>query len=95
MDLILLGNDTQSGSNDDSLVENEYLTNFPRCVLLINGKLSLISSKLRVNGLCGIAQESSEFNLAYPTEFGYKFEVYDHIDPQIVLQSKIKVLYTI
>ena len=42
-----------------------------------------------------MAQESSEFNLAYPTEFGYKFEVYDHIDPQIVLQSKIKVLYTV
>ena len=95
LDLTSLGNDTQSGSKDESLVEYEYLTNFPRCVLLIYKKLSLISSRLRVKRLCGIAQESSEFNLAFPTKFGYSFEVYDHIDPQIVQKSKVKFLYPV
>ena len=95
LDLTSLGNDTQSGSKDENLVEYEYLTNFPRCVLLIYQKLSLISSRLRVKRLCGIAQESSEFNLAFPTKFGYSFEVYDHIDPQIVQKSKVKFLYPV
>ena len=90
IDLKLLGKDTQSGSNDDGSVENEYLTSFSRCVLLINGKLSLTSSRLRVNGLRGIAQESTEFNLAFPTESGYRFEVYDHIDPNIIRKSKMQ-----
>ena len=54
-----------------------------------------MSSRLQVNGLCGIAQESSEFNLAFPTEHGYRFEVYDHTDPQIVKKSKMRFSYCI
>lgn len=91
VDLTSLGNDTQSGNNDDSLVENEYVTKFPRCLLIINGKLSITSSRLKVNGLCGVAKESSEFNLAFPTESGYRFELYDHIDPHIIITSKTKL----
>ena len=94
LNLTSLVNDTQSGNNDGSLVENEYLTYFPRCLLLINGKLSVTSSRLKVNGLCGIEKESSEFNLAFPTESGYKFEVYDHTDPHIISKSKMNFSYT-
>ena len=68
---------------------------FPRCLLFIYGKLPSTSSRLRVNGLCGIAKESSEFNLAFPTKFGYRFEVYDHTNPRIVKKSKIKFSYTV
>ena len=54
------------------------------CFLRVIGKLSPSSSLLKVDGLCGIEQESSEFSLAFPTKHGYKFEIYQHIDPCII-----------
>ena len=56
---------------------------FPMCFIYINGNLSSSSSILKVNGLHGIGQESSEFSLVSPTEYGYKFEIYQRMQPQI------------
>lgn len=57
---------------------------FPMSFFYIIGNLSSSSSKLTVNGLCGIGQDSSEFSLGSPTEHRSKFESYDHIEPQII-----------
>ena len=64
------------------------------CFLNIIGKLSASSSKLRVDGLCGINQESSEFSLASPTEHGYKFETYEHVVKPVIIKSELYHLYT-
>ena len=63
------------------------------CFIHIKGELSTSSSKLKIHGLCGLRQESSEFSLASPTEYGYKFDVYQHIQPHIedVTESKSAV----
>jgi len=37
-----------------------------------------------VDGLHGIRNESSEFSLASPTKYGYKFQKHEHIEAQIV-----------
>ena len=58
------------------------------CSLNIIGKLSPLSSKLKVVGMCGVNEESSEFSLASPEEYGYKFEIYQHIEPDII-ESKL------
>ena len=38
--------------------------------------------------MCGVNEESSEFSLASPEEYGYKFEIYQHIEPDII-ESKL------
>ena len=38
--------------------------------------------KLKVEGLCGRNDESSEFSLASPTDYGYQFEIYQHHEPE-------------
>ena len=58
------------------------------CYLHIIGKLAPSSSRLEVDGLCGVRQESSEFSLASPTEHGYKFKIYRHIEPAFI-KSKL------
>ena len=68
--------------------------NFPTwCSLNVIGKLSPSSSKLKVDGLCGVSQESSEFSLASPTEYGYKFEKYDHVAKPVIIKSELYNLY--
>ena len=63
--------------------------NFPMwCSLNIIGKLSPSSSKLKVVGMCGVNEESSEFSLTSPEEHGYKFEIYQHVEPDII-KSKL------
>ena len=37
-----------------------------------------------VDGLHGIRNESSEFSLASPTKYGYKFKKHEHIEAQII-----------
>ena len=65
--------------------------NFPTwCSLNIIGKLSPSSSKLKVEGLCGIKEESSEFSLASPIEYGYKFEAYEHVEP-VIVKSELNI----
>ena len=67
--------------------------NFPMwCSLNIIEKLSPSSSKLKVDGLCGVSQESSEFSLASPTEHGYKFETYEHVEPDII-KSELRIQF--
>ena len=67
--------------------DEEHEICFPLCFIYIIGKLSASSSKLKVDGLCCVGQESSEFNLASPTENNYKFEIYQHIQPHVVNKS--------
>ena len=59
------------------------IENFPMCFFYIFGKLSPSSSKIKVDGLSGVRQEPSEFSLVSPMEYGYKFEIYQHIKPYI------------
>ena len=73
-------------------VVEKYEVNFPMSFLYINGKSSSSSSKMKVNGLCGVGQEFSEFSLLSPTEYDYKFEKYEHIKPHIT-KSKFKSEY--
>ena len=58
---------------------------FPMCHLYVISEM-LISSpsqlKLKVDGLCGRNDESTEFSLASPTEYGYNFEIYQHHEPK-------------
>ena len=62
--------------------------NFPMwCSLNIIGKLSPSSSILKVDGLCSVRKESSEFSLASPTEF----EIYRYIEPSVIKSE----LYTV
>ena len=63
------------------------------CFIHIKGELSTSSSKLKIHGLCGLGQESSEFSLASPTEYGYKFDIYQHVQPHIedITQSKYAI----
>ena len=42
---------------------------------------------LKVDGLCGRSDESSEFSLASPTEHGYSFEIYEHHEPKRHLEK--------
>ena len=61
------------------------------CSLNIIGKLSPSSSKLKVDGLCGVRGESSEFSLASPTEYGYKFETYEHVVESGIIESELRI----
>ena len=61
------------------------------CFLYINGRLSPSSSKLKVKGLCGVQHQSFEFSLDSPTEYGYKFENYKHIEPEIT-ESELSII---
>ena len=65
-------NEKDAQSGDDK--EDEK---FPRCVLLINGKISS-SSTVIVKVICVSGEESLKFNLASPTSSDYKFAVHDH-----------------
>ena len=58
---------------------------YPVCNLHVITEM-LVSSpsqlKLKVDGLCGRNDESSEFSLASPTEYGYHFDIYQHHEPE-------------
>lgn len=82
-------NENQSGNNDDTPVNKQYVNGFPLCLLVISARLSPSSSSLKVNGLCGIRQESSEFSLASPTECVYKFEICEPTEPHVEKKSKL------
>ena len=72
------------------MIVERHEINFPMwCSLYIIGKLSPSSSKLKVDGLCGVGRESSEFSLASPTEHG--FEIYDHVAKPVIIKSELYV----
>ena len=74
----------QSGA----ILSEEYKIDLPMCFLHVIGQLPPSSSKIKVDGLCGLGQEPSEFSLVYPKDCGYKFKIYQHIDPEIIIESK-------
>ena len=52
----------QSGA----ILSEEYKISLPMCFLHVIGQLHASSSKIKVDGLCGLGQESSEFSLVSP-----------------------------
>ena len=75
-----------------ALLSEEYQTDLPMCFVHVIKQLPSSSSKIKVDGLCGLGQESSEFSLLSPTEYGYKFKTYQHIKPHIIAESKFLYL---
>lgn len=79
------------GNNTLFVNNEEYEINIPMCFIHVIRKLSSSSSILKVDGLCGMECKSSEFSLAFPTEHGYRFEIYEHVEAQIITNCKKNV----
>ena len=70
-----------------AILHEEYKISLPMCFIHVIGQLSSSSSKLKVDGLCGLEQQSSEFSLLSPKEHGNKFETYHPTDPHIITEG--------
>ena len=90
MDLRISKNITLSGCKMNKT--ESCKVNFPMSFLYMIGKSTRSLYKMRVDGLRGVAQESSEFSLLSPAEHDYKFEKYEHIEPYIT-KSEFKSEY--
>ena len=70
------------------ILNEKYKIDLPMCFVHVIGQLSTSSSRLKVDVLCGLEQESSEFSLVSPTKYVYNFKDYQHIEPEIIFESK-------
>ena len=71
------------------ILKEEYKIDLPMCFVHVIGQLLRSSSKLKVDGLCGLGKESSEFSLLSPKKYGYNFKDYQHVEPYIFIESKV------
>ena len=93
LDLRVSQHTLQSGA----ILHEEYKISLPMCFIHVIGELSSSSSKLKVDGLRGLEQQSSEFSLLSPKHYSYKFEAYQPTDPHIITEGMflyLKIMYS-